>query len=62
MPTARREVPLRQQEMDRVLGSYVADGMNLDVFMESTRLKASYADDRFTLALKFSGRQRSPTH
>lgn len=40
LPTARQEVPLRQQELDRVLGSYAANGMNLKVFMDGTLLKA----------------------
>ena len=31
LPTARQEVPLRRQELDRVTGTYAANGINLKV-------------------------------
>lgn len=40
LPAARQEVPLRRQELDRVLGTYAAGGMNLKVFMDGKQLKA----------------------
>ena len=40
LPTARQEVPLRRQELDRVTGTYAANGMNLKVFLDGIQLKA----------------------
>ena len=40
LPTARQEVPLRRQELDRVTGTYATNGMNLKVFLEGIQLKA----------------------
>jgi CubicO group peptidase (beta-lactamase class C family) len=38
LPSAHVEVPLRQAELDRVLGTYEKDGRKLKVFLDGTRL------------------------
>jgi CubicO group peptidase (beta-lactamase class C family) len=38
LPADRQEVPLRQAEIDRVLGSYQSAGMKLKVFLDGRRL------------------------
>lgn len=38
LPADRQEVPLRKAELDRVLGTYQADGRNLKVFLEGKHL------------------------
>lgn len=40
LPAGRQEVPLRREELDRVLGTYAAGAMNLKVFMDGKLLKA----------------------
>ncbi len=44
LPTARQEVPLRQPELERVVGTYASDSMKLKVYMDGTQLKAQMGD------------------
>ena len=43
LPAERREVPLRQAEIDRVLGTYRAAAGNMKVFFDGSRLMAQMA-------------------
>ena len=40
LPTARQEVPLRREALERVVGTYAAGAAHLKVFMESNQVKA----------------------
>lgn len=39
LPTAQQEVPLRREDLDRVLGTYASREMTLKVFMDGKQLK-----------------------
>jgi CubicO group peptidase (beta-lactamase class C family) len=43
LPADHQEVPLKQAEVDRLLGNYASGGMNFKVFLEANRLMAQMA-------------------
>lgn len=43
LPADRQEVPLQQAEIDRVLGTYESNGMNMKIFLDGNRLMTQLA-------------------